>query len=198
MLEEKPDDGNLVTAFFDLETQRSADEVGWDNIDLMYMSIGIVYLEPEGKYYHFKEEKVNDLLDMLFAADRVVTYNGIRFDNIVLSHYSNRSIRDLKSVDMYLDIKDSLGRKRGVSLDNVSKATLGDVGGKNANPLDVFDWYKNGEWEKLIRYCSNDVRITKGVYDYGKENGHVYVYNTKEKKVPTNINWTVRRGKDNG
>lgn len=194
MIEDKQDNRELVTAIFDLETQRSADEVGWDNIDLMYMSVGVVYMEPEGKYHLFKEDRVTDMLDLLFSADRVVSYNGLRFDNIVLSHYSNRNIRDLNSVDMYIDIKEGMGRERGPKLDSVAKATLGDDSGKNANPLDVFEWYENGDYEKLFRYCKNDVKITKGVYDFGQKHGYVYALNRNDKKVPINVRWTVRRG----
>lgn len=194
MLEEKKDK-EMVTAIFDLETQRSADEVGWDNIDLMYMSVGVVYMEPEEKYYHFKEDRVADMLDMLFSADRVVSYNGIHFDNIVLSHYSNRNTSMLNSVDMYIDIKEGMRRERGPSLDNVSKATLGDDGGKNANPLDVFEWYKNSNYEKLFRYCHNDVKITKDVYHYGKKHGNIFAFNRNGKKVSINVSWTVRKGK---
>lgn len=193
MLEEKQDK-EIVTAIFDLETQRSADEVGWDNIDLMYMSVGVVYMEPEEKYYHFKEDRVTDMLDMLFSADRVVSYNGIRFDNLVLSHYSNKNINMLNSVDMYVDIKEGMRRERGPSLDNVSKATLGEDGGKNANPLDVFEWYNNGNYEKLFRYCHNDVKITKGVYHYGKKHGNVFASNRNGKKVSIDVAWTVRKG----
>jgi DEAD/DEAH box helicase domain-containing protein len=184
-----------VVVYFDLETQRSADEVGWDNIDLMYMSVGVAYIEPENEYRIYTEDKVNDLLDLLFSADRVVTYNGKRFDNVVLSHYSNRDVQEIPMVDMYLDIKDALKRKRGPKLDSVAQATLDGVG-KNAIATEVFEWFKNGEIDKISHYCKNDVKITKDVYKYGESHGKVFAFNRNGKKISIDINWTLRKGQE--
>ena len=82
---------NIV--YFDLETQRSADEVGgWDNISQMGMSIGVTYNTGRGEYTIYSEPKVNDLIRELQRADLVVGFNNLRFDYEVLHGYTPRSI----------------------------------------------------------------------------------------------------------
>jgi hypothetical protein len=34
-------------------------------------------------------------------------------------------------------------------------------------------WWRNGEIEKLISYCIEDVRLTKDLYDYANSNKHL-------------------------
>jgi DEAD/DEAH box helicase domain-containing protein len=190
-LEKKENNKNEKIIYFDLETQRSADEVGWNNIDLMYMSIGVAYVEPDNEYKIYTEEKINELLDLLFSADFLVTFNGKRFDNLVLSHYTEKNVQEIPMVDMFLDVCESLGRDRGPGLDNIARATL-KCEGKNANPLDVFDWYKNNEFDKIIYYCKNDVEMTKNIYHYGKEKGNIFAYNRNDKLIPINVSWKIR------
>ena len=52
---------NIV--YFDLETQKSADEVGgWHKIREMRMSIGVTYSTARGGYQIYGEAQVNDLI----------------------------------------------------------------------------------------------------------------------------------------
>lgn len=180
-------------AVYDLETQRSADEVGWNNIDLMYMSVGVVHLLPEDETLVFYEDNVSDMIDVLAKRDRIVSYNGLHFDNTVLSYYTDIDMWDLPNTDMMLDINEALGRERSLPLDNIATATLGGRG-KSADPLQVFDWYRKGEIQKIENYCVNDVAITKDVFVYGRVHGEVYFTNRNGKRIATPINWTIRRG----
>ena len=59
---------NIV--YFDLETQKSADEVGgWDKISRMGMSVGVTYSTARGDYRIYGEPQVNDLVTELQRAD---------------------------------------------------------------------------------------------------------------------------------
>ena len=70
---------NIV--YFDLETQKSADEVGgWDKIRDMRMSVGVTYSTARGTYQIYSERRVNDLIRELQRADLVVGFNVLRFD----------------------------------------------------------------------------------------------------------------------
>jgi DEAD/DEAH box helicase domain-containing protein len=191
--EKEEDKKEEQIAIFDLETQRSADEVGWDNIDLMYMSVGVVHIYPEDKVLTFFEDDAEEMIDLLASKDRIVSYNGLHFDNRVLSYYASIDMWDLPHTDMMLDINDALGRERSLSLDNVSKATLGGKG-KSADPLSVFGWYLNGEFDKIAKYCADDVDITTGVFNYGRVHGEIYFTNRNDKRISTPINWTIRKG----
>lgn len=61
---------NIV--YFDLETQKSADEVGgWKNIRDMGMSVGVTFSSRDGQYRIYDEKRVNDLIAELMRADLV-------------------------------------------------------------------------------------------------------------------------------
>ena len=63
--------------YFDLETQKSAEEVGgWDRISAMGMSVGVTYSTARGDYRIYGEKQVNDLLTDLQRADLVVGADG--------------------------------------------------------------------------------------------------------------------------
>src|SRR5579864_4591704 len=58
---------NIV--YFDLETQKSAEEVGgWDKIGQMGMSVGVTYSTARGGYAIYGENHVNELLRELQRA----------------------------------------------------------------------------------------------------------------------------------
>ena len=59
--------------YFDLETQKSADEVGgWGNISKMGMSIGVTCSSASGEYKIYGEKQVDDLIKDLQRADLIV------------------------------------------------------------------------------------------------------------------------------
>ena len=59
--------------YFDLETQRSANDVGgWDRKADMKMSIGVTYSSANSGYTIYDESMVQELIDELCSADVVV------------------------------------------------------------------------------------------------------------------------------
>ena len=110
--------------YFDLETQKSAAEVGgWDKIRDMRMSIGVTYSTARGSYEIYGEDRVNDLIDEIMKADLVVGFNHIRFDYEVLHGYTILDLSQAPSLDLMLDLQKVLGHR--ISLDAVATATLG-------------------------------------------------------------------------
>ena len=99
--------------YFDLETQRSANDVGgWDRKADMKMSVGVTYSSANGSYMIYDEANVQGLIDELVSADVVVGFNHIWFDYEVLMGYT---ILDLKeqttNVDLMLDLEQVLEHK---------------------------------------------------------------------------------------
>src|SRR5689334_18869038 len=96
---------NIV--YFDLETQKSADEVGgWDNIRDMRMSIGVTYSTARGDYKIYGESQVNELIDELRRADLVVGFNNLRFDyEVLLGHNPFFDCEQLKTLDMLVELQ---------------------------------------------------------------------------------------------
>ncbi len=154
--------------FFDLETQKSAAEVGgWNNLHLMLLAVGVVYDSQEKKYIHYWESDVDALIEKLRSADLVVGFNHIRFDYGVLAAYTDINFqRCVKSFDILLDVQSRLGHR--LSLNHLANATLGK--GKTADGLQSLQWWKEGKRDLVSKYCESDVEVTKSVFEYGLEN----------------------------
>ncbi len=164
--------------YFDLETMRSADDVGgWNRKQDMGMSIGVTYSTKEGKYRIFGESEVNQLIDQLLNADLVVGYNHVSFDYAVLEGYT---ILDLgsqtRNLDLMVDVEQTLGKR--LKLESIAGASLGM--GKSADGLQALKWYaeyrRSGDSQflmKIAEYCAFDVKVTKCVHEYGQQNGKI-------------------------
>lgn len=114
---------NIV--YFDLETQKSADEVGgWGNIRRMGMSVGVTYSTARGGYQIYGERQVNDLIEELRRADLVVGFNIERFDYEVLQgHNEFFDYSQLNTLDLLVDLMKTLPHR--LSLDSIATASLG-------------------------------------------------------------------------
>jgi len=65
-----------------------------------------------------------------------------------------------------------------VSLQSVAQGTLKDS--KSGSGWDALRLYREGRMDDLKRYCLDDVRITRRVYDYGLEHGKVYFLSNRD------------------
>src|SRR5215216_3468751 len=111
---------NIV--YFDLETQKSAEEVGgWDKIREMRMSIGVTYSTARQGYRIYGEKQVDDLLTELQRADLIVGFNNLRFDYEVLHYYTILDLRQLPTLDLLAELRKTLAHR--LSLDAVAHAT---------------------------------------------------------------------------
>lgn len=174
------------TLYFDLETQKSFDEVGGrHNIRRLGLSVGVTYSTADQEYHVYTEAQVDDLVRDLSSTDLVVGFNVIRFDYEVLRAYSDHPFEQIPTVDMLDHIHRALGFR--VSLDSLASATLGAQ--KSADGLAAVRWYKTGQMEKIIAYCKQDVKVTKDLYEFGRQNGFVQFLDRayRLKKVP--VRW---------
>jgi RNase_H superfamily len=175
---------NIV--YFDLETQKSADEVGgWDKIRDMKMSVGVTYSTARGEYRIYDEKQVNDLLNELQRADLVVGFNNLGFDYEVLHHYTVLDLRQLPTLDMLVEIRKALPHR--LSLDSIAHATMGVE--KTAEGLQAIRWFKEGKLMEIAEYCCYDVKITKLVYEYGAANKQLFYTNKFGSKLSVPVGW---------
>ena len=80
---------------FDLETQRSAQDVGgWENIDEMKVSVGVIWDSVEQRFFEYYEDQVTDLITHLKRGPTVIGYNHLGFDYRVLSGYWPKEERE--------------------------------------------------------------------------------------------------------
>src|SRR5260370_28770125 len=93
--------------YFDLETQRTANDAGgWHNKQDMKMSIGVTYSTALGEYRVYSEPRVNELRDQLLKADLVVGFNSLNFDYEVLMGYTILDLpHPLRTLDLLAQIK---------------------------------------------------------------------------------------------
>jgi DEAD/DEAH box helicase domain-containing protein len=174
---------------FDLETQKSAQDVGgWHNTHLMRVSVAVIYDSLEDRFLSFTEEEMDDLLDHLEKADLVVGFNVKKFDYGVLKAYTNKNLMDLTTFDILEDVYKRLGFRLG--LDHLATETLNH--GKTADGLQALEWFKQGEMEKLTEYCRQDVAVTRDLFQYGLEKGHL-IYRTKkdDRRVRLRVDWNL-------
>src|ERR1035438_7716468 len=175
---------NIV--YFDLETQKSADEVGgWGNISRMGMSVGVTCSSATGKYKIYGEKQVNDLITDLQRADLVVGFNNLRFDYEVLHGYTSFDLRQLPTLDMMVELHNQLRHR--LSLDSIATATFGVE--KTAEGLQAIEWYRQGKLLEIAEYCCYDVKITRLVHEYGVQHRQLHYHNRFGKKLTVPVKW---------
>jgi DEAD/DEAH box helicase domain-containing protein len=175
---------NIV--YFDLETQKSAAEVGgWDKKPDMLMSVGVTFATSDGQYRVFGEPQVNDLVKQLTRADLVVGFNIVNFDYEVLTHYTPLELREVPTLDLMVDLEKQLGHR--LSLDAVAKATLSAP--KIADGMMALKWWKEGKVMEVAEYCCFDVKITKELHEYGQKRGEVFYLDRFGQRRNVKVKW---------
>ena len=175
---------NIV--YFDLETQKSAEEVGgWNNISKMGMSVGVTYSTARGEYKIYGEPQINDLITELQRADLVVGFNNLRFDYEVLHGYTAFDLSQVPTLDMLVELQNTLNHR--LSLDSIATATFGVE--KTAEGLQAIRWWKEGKLAEIAEYCCYDVKITKLVHEYGVQHRQLHYANRFGKKMTVPVKW---------
>lgn len=181
---EVPKDQLVVV--FDIETQRSFEEVqGRSQMHRLGVSAAVAYRYDTDEYVVYTEDSVDDLIDLLSRAHLVVGYNIKGFDYEVLRGYTDRDLQQLPTFDMMYDLEERLGFCP--KLESVASATLGT--GKMADGLQALEWWRQGELDKIIEYCREDVRITREVFEFGKRNRCVMVSRFGGKPRKVEVEW---------
>jgi len=176
--------------YFDLETQRTANDVGgWDKKRDMGMSIGVTYSSASGEYVIYGEPRVDDLVQQLMKADYVVGYNVINFDYEVLMGYTILDlVTNLPTIDLMVDVEAKIGHR--LPLDALAQATLGV--GKTAEGLDAIRWWREGKLMEIAEYCCFDVKVTRLVHEFGAEHKVLYYDDRFGQRQQVEIDWQLR------
>jgi hypothetical protein len=177
---------NIV--YFDLETQKSADEVGgWNNISKMGLSVGVTYSTARSEYRIYGEKQVGELITDLQRADLVVGFNVLRFDYEVLHGYTPFDMTQLPTLDMMVDLANTLQHR--LSLDSIATATFGVE--KTAEGLQAIKWFKEGKLLEIAEYCCYDVKLTKLVHEHGVHQRQLHYHNRFGKKLTVPVKWEM-------
>jgi DEAD/DEAH box helicase domain-containing protein len=166
--------------FFDLETQRSAEEVGgWHNAHLMRLALAVCWDGADGGFHSFREAEVHALLARLAAADLVVGFNSLGFDYRVLRGYSERDPARLPSFDLLAAVHARLGFR--LSLGHLGEETLGVA--KGGDGLQALRWWREGRVEEIERYCRQDVAILRDLFEHARAHGFLLFRTRRGERV---------------
>jgi len=175
---------NIV--YFDLETQKSAAEVGgWNKKADMLMSVGVTYSTGDGQYRIYPEAQVEDLIKQLRRADLVVGFNIINFDYDVLTHYTLFDFHEVPTLDLMKDLEGTLGHR--VSLESCAVPTLNAP--KVADGMAALRWWKEGRIMEIAEYCCFDVKITKELHEFGRAAGEIFYVDRMGQKRGVKVKW---------
>ncbi|MCA9361166.1 ribonuclease H-like domain-containing protein [Candidatus Kaiserbacteria bacterium] len=175
---------------FDLETQNVFSDIGSNDPADLDISVATVYDSHTDKYTTVDITELNLLWPIIECADALVGYNSNHFDIPLLNKYYPGDLTHIKSIDILEAIKDSLGRR--LRLDSVAQATIGAK--KSADGLQAVRWWREGNIAAIKKYCEQDVKVTKKIFDYALENGHVlFKDGYRKKEIPLDVSsWKVK------
>ncbi|MES2314999.1 MAG: ribonuclease H-like domain-containing protein [Patescibacteria group bacterium] len=147
---------------FDIETKNLFQDVGSNDPVDLDISVVCTHDSLDDSYKSYLEGDLSKLWPIIEQADALVTWNGDHFDIPLLNKYYPGDLTKIKSLDLMREVQLKLGRR--LKLDTVAEATLGIK--KSGHGLEAVEWWKTGEIEKIIKYCIDDVKITRQIYDY--------------------------------
>jgi len=170
---------------FDIETQNSFAEVEND-FKKLKISVVSIYSFITDTYQSFTESELAKLWPILERADRIIGYNSEHFDVPVLHNYYLGKLDQIPHLDIMKEVKAGIGFR--LKLDDLAQATLDDVK-KSADGLQAIRWWKEGKIDEIKKYCEQDVKITKEIYDFGRANKQLFYKNFKGETIPFAVNF---------
>lgn len=151
---------------------------GWHDHANMGISTVCAYDYATSQSRVFCEDNLEDFTSLINRAQCAISFNGIAFDNAVLTH-SNIHIPPEKCYDLLVELWVSAGLSRcfvypthvGFGLDKTAQINLGANKSGNGAQAPV-DWQR-GKVGKAIDYCLRDVWLTKGLVDLVMQRGYL-------------------------
>jgi DEAD/DEAH box helicase domain-containing protein len=151
----------------------------------MGVSCAVLYDSRSGQFHDYSQDRIDMLCGHLSELDRVVGFNLIRFDYRVLAGLSDFDFYSLPTVDILAKVHEVLGYR--LSLDHLAQNTLGVQ--KTADGLMALQWWQQGEMGKIIEYCTQDVRVTRDLYRFGRDNRFLVFRNKAGHPVRVPVSW---------
>lgn len=171
---------------FDIETKKSFQEVGGkNNMHLLGVSIVGVYSYADDSLRCYEEKDFPALEELFRNTTRIIGFNSKHFDVPVLQPHVRVPLAAISHLDLMTDVESYLGFR--ISLDNLAKTNLGVS--KSAHGMDAIQWWQEGNIEAIKKYCLDDVRITRDLYEYGKRHGAIVAETRNDPHVSIPVSW---------
>ena len=173
---------------FDIETKNIFQDVGSRNPEDLDISVVGLYDFETNKYQTFLQEEFEAMWEIFKKTDLMITFNGEYFDIPLLNKYYRKAglgdLKQIRSLDIFKEIKQTSGR--WLKLDKIAMGTFGI--NKSGDGFDAVKWWNEGKVEEIKKYCLDDVKITKDVYEFAIKNKKLIFKEgpfTKEIKLDT-------------
>ncbi|MFA6424386.1 MAG: ribonuclease H-like domain-containing protein [Candidatus Magasanikbacteria bacterium] len=170
---------------FDIETQNTFAEVDND-FKKLKVSVISLYRSDTDSYSSYTESELNQVWPIFEKAQRIIGFNSEHFDLPVLNNYYLGDLLLLPHLDIIKKVKDSLGIR--LKLSTLAEATLDNVT-KSADGLQAVRWWREGKIEEIKKYCEQDVRVTKELYDFGRQNKQLFYKTLTGEILPFAVNF---------
>lgn len=153
-----------------------------------------VYEYDTDSYRSFDEHQLGELWPILEKASRIIGYNSKGFDAPILDKFYPGDINAIPHLDLLEKIKESAGKR--FKLDDVAKATL-EIS-KSADGLAAIKWYEEGKIDEIKKYCEQDVKVTKEVYEFGQKNKMLYTASLTGELMPIPVDFSEFKKEEGG
>ena len=154
----------------DIETQNLFSDVGGkENLAKLLLSITGVYSYANNSFLTFTEKELPAFENLLKRTDLIIGFNINHFDLPVLKKYLSIDLSKIPTLDIMDEVVNTTGHR--VSLDDLVINTLGKR--KSANGLLAVDYFKQGRMDELKKYCLDDVRLTRDLYEHGLKHNEI-------------------------
>lgn len=108
---------------FDIETRNIFADVNSTESTALDISVVCIHDSFTDTYSSYLQEDLPKLWPILEQADMFITFNGDHFDIPLLNKYYSGDLGKIKSLDLLVEVRKSLGRR--IKLDTIAEATLG-------------------------------------------------------------------------
>jgi len=173
---------------FDIETKNTfADVGGQENIEKLEVSLIGAYSYNQDKYFAFREDEIDKFGPMLQNAGLVIGFASNRFDLPVLKKHFPFNVMAVPKLDLLEEIELAYGQRISLSIAAQTNLNID----KSGHGLDAIEYYKKGDWEALEKYCLQDVKVTKELYEFIKNKGYLHIpqkFTNELVKVPITLN----------
>jgi DEAD/DEAH box helicase domain-containing protein len=172
---------------FDIETQNTFAEVDND-FKKFRVSVVSIYSYIDDSYQSFTENEIGKLWPILEKADRIIGYNSEHFDLPILNNYYLGDLSKIAHLDLMKQIKESVGIR--LKLSDVAEATLDNIN-KSAHGLQAITWWREGKIDEIKKYCEQDVKVTKMLYEFGRDNRQLFYKSLTGEILPFAVNFQI-------
>lgn len=154
----------------DIETQNLFSDVGGkENLIKLSLSVAGVFSYADNAFLTFTEHEMPRFENLLEKTDLIIGFNINHFDLPILQKYLSIDLNKISTLDIMNEVINAMGHR--VSLDDLASNTLGKR--KSANGLMAVQYWREGRIDELKKYCLDDVRLTRDLYEHGLKNGEI-------------------------